>query len=103
MSWPWIFALAIGTYVMRAVGPLTLRERELPQGFGPFVETLPAALLAALVATQAWGTEPGIPRTSRVLGVAAVAGLLATRQRTPLVVCLAVAAVVAAAIRTVGA
>lgn len=48
-------ALAGGTYLMRASGPLLLGNRVLPRPFRAAAEVLPATLLSALVVVGGFG------------------------------------------------
>ena len=73
-----LLVLAVGTYAMKVAGPLAVGGRELPPTLGRLVELLPAALLAALVATQTIGARASLTLDARIVGVA-VAGLAVMR------------------------
>jgi branched-subunit amino acid transport protein len=66
------------TYVLKAAGPVLLGNRTLPPPVARVVDLLPAALLAALVATSVLfdGATPVLD--ARVVGVGA-AGLVLAR------------------------
>lgn len=68
-----LLLLAIGTFVAKAVGPVAAAGRELPPALARAADLLPAALLAALVATQTLGGDGGLQLDARVLGVGVAA------------------------------
>lgn len=73
-----LLLLAAGTYLLKAVGPVAAAGRELPPALARAADLLPAALLAALVATQTFGGDGALQLDARALGVAA-AGLAVWR------------------------
>ncbi len=101
MSAVWLCVLAVGvaTVALKASGPVLAAGRELPAGAARVVDLLAPALLAALVATQAFATDDELVLDERAagLGVAAVVILL----RAPLLVVVLVAAATAAGLRAV--
>jgi branched-subunit amino acid transport protein len=98
MIWWAIAVLAVGTYAMKAVGPLLLGARTLPAWLNHVSTLMVATLLAALVAISTFtdGRELNldIPLTA---GMASA--IVAIRLRAPFVVVVIVAAAVAAALR----
>jgi branched-subunit amino acid transport protein len=68
-----LLVLAVGTYALKAVGPVLAAGRELPPVVARVSDLLPAALLAALVATQTVGGEAGLQLDARALGVGVAA------------------------------
>lgn len=68
-----LLVLAGGTYAMKTVGPVVAAGRELHPALARAADLLPAALLAALVATQTVGGGAGLQLDARVLGVGAAA------------------------------
>ena len=100
MSTAWIVVLAVGagTILCKAAGPVFLGSRELPPRALALVEVLAPAMLAALVVTQAVGADRELVLDGARLAGIAVAGA-AIAWRAPLVVVMAVAALVAALIR----
>jgi uncharacterized membrane protein len=92
--------LAVGTYLMKAVGPIASAGRQLPPRLRTLAELLPAALLAALVATQTVGEGTSLSLDARVVGVglAAVAVLL----RAPFAVVVLIGALGTALTRLLG-
>jgi branched-subunit amino acid transport protein len=79
MSWLAIAVLAGGTFALKGVGPLALGDRPLPPGAARFVELLPAALLAALIAVQVVGDDERLVVDARLAGLAAA--VVAVRLR----------------------
>jgi branched-subunit amino acid transport protein len=99
VSAAWIAVLVVGaaTIAIKAAGPVLAGERELPVGASRVLGLLAPALLAALVATQAFASEESLVLDERGAGlaVAAVAVLL----RAPLLVVVVLAAATAAGLR----
>jgi len=99
MSAAWTAVLVVGaaTIAIKAAGPVLAGERELPVGASRVLGLLAPALLAALVATQAFATDESLVLDERGAGlaVAAVAVLL----RAPLLVVVVLAAATAAGLR----
>lgn len=92
--------LAVGTYLMKAVGPFAAAGRELPPWLDRLANLLPAGLLAALVATQTLVAGNELVLDARVGGVAAAAVAVALRAHFGIVVL--VGAGVTAALRSLG-
>ena len=100
MSTAWIVVLAVGvgTILSKAAGPVFLGSKELPPRALALVEVLAPAMLAALVVTQAVGGDRELVLDpARLAGIAAAG--VAVWLRAPLVVVMAIAALVAASIR----
>lgn len=78
-AWLTIILLALGTFVIKAAGPLILGDRELPERLQSVIALLVPALVAALVVTEVFADDD---RTLHLdfrlvgLGVAALALLL---------------------------
>lgn len=72
-----ILVLGAATYALKAAGPLLLGNRELPARPARIVELLPAALLAALVATSVLVDGRAFVLDARLVGVLAAGGVLA--------------------------
>lgn len=100
MTWAAILVTAAGCYALKLAG-LSVPERVLAR---PIVQRiaafLPVALLAALVAVQTFATGSEVQVDARLAGVAAA--VVALLLRAPFLVVVAVAAVVAAALRALG-
>lgn len=102
MSAIWTVVLVVGlsTIALKAAGPVLAGGRELPPGSARVVNLLAPALLAALVATQAFSTDEALVIDERAAGLA-VAGV-AILLRAPLLVVVLAAAVTAASLRAIG-
>jgi branched-subunit amino acid transport protein len=101
MSAAWVAVLVVGaaTVAIKAAGPVLAAERELPPGSARVVDLLAPALLAALVATQAFATDESLVLDERGAGL--LAGGLAVLLKAPLLVVVLVAAATAALLRLV--
>ena len=89
-----IILLGVATYALKAAGPLLLGNRSLPPALARVVELLPAALLAALVATSVLVSGTAYVVDARLLGVLA-AGVVLWRGGGFIPTVLAAAAVTA--------
>lgn len=99
--WTLIAALAVATIALKATGPLLTGGRTLPRPMAAIIAAMPAALLAALVATGTLTDEHG----NLAAGADAVGVLLggAVVWRTGSVLhAVVVAAVVTAVLRALG-
>ena len=99
MTWTALLVLAVGTWLLKAVGPVLAGGRALPPRVDSVVSLLPPALLAALVAVQTLGDGQALAVDARLAGVA-VAGL-AVALRAPFVVVVVAGAATAALLRLV--
>jgi branched-subunit amino acid transport protein len=99
VSDPWRLVVLIGaaTILLRGVAPAVLAGRRLGPRAMATIELLPPALLAALVATQAFSTEFTLVLDERALGLAAAG--VALLLRAPLLVVIAAAAITNAVAR----
>lgn len=96
MSWAAILVLGLGSYLLKAAGPLLLSER-MRSSLSRVAVLMTPALLAALVAVQTFGQGRTLVVDARAAGLAAAA--IAVLGRAPFVVVLLVAAAVTAAVR----
>ncbi len=97
MTWPTILGLAVASYALKAVGPVLLGAREIPDATRAVLDLAPVPLLAALVLVQTVTADGAYALDARLPAVA-VAGVLVWR-RAPFLVVIVAAAVVAAALR----
>ncbi len=81
-----LIVLAVGTYLIKSVGPFAAAGRELPPWLDRLSTLLPAALLAALVATQTVADGTTLTIDARLAGVAAAAVAVALRAHFGIVV-----------------
>jgi len=98
-AWTAVLVVGLATVALKAAGPVLAGGRELPQGSARVVNLLAPALLAALVATQAFVSEEALVLDERGAGLVAAAG--AILLRAPLLVVVLVAAVTAAGLRLI--
>ena len=101
MSAVWLCVIVVGlaTIAVTAGGPVLAAGRDLPQGVGRVVDLLAPALLAALVATQAFASDEALVLDERAAGL--LAGGAAILLRAPLLVVVLVAAATAAGLRAI--
>lgn len=101
MSVVWLVVLLVGgaTVALKAVGPVVLGGRPLPERLTGVVALLAPALLAALVVTQAVAGNRELVLDERLLGLAAAA--IALLLRAPLLLVIVLAATVTAVARLV--
>ena len=92
-----LIGLSLGTYALKAAGPLLLGGRTMPAGFDRVAQLLPAALLASLVVVSTIADGRSLVLDARAVGVV-VAGL-ALWRRLPFVVVVLVAVAATAATR----
>ena len=99
MSVVWLCVLAVGlaTIAIKASGPVLAAGRELPQSTARVVDLLAPAVLAALVATQAFASEDELVLDERAAGLLAAG--VAMVLRAPMLVVVLVAASTAAVLR----
>jgi branched-subunit amino acid transport protein len=99
-AWTAVLLVGLATVAIKAGGPVLAGERELPLRVGRMVALVGPALLAALVATQAFATDDQLVVDERGAGL--VAAAVAIALRAPIIVVVGVAAASAALLRLVG-
>lgn len=94
MSATWTVVSAVGllTIAIKAAGPLFLGGRALPVRVTSLLRLLAPAVLAALVATQAFVSRGALALDERALGLVVALAALVLRAPTLVVVVLAAAA-----------
>jgi len=98
-TWIVVVVVSVVTIAIKALGPMLLGGRPLPDGITGVVVLLAPALLAALVTVNTVGGDRELVVDARLPGVLAAA--LAIRLRAPVLVVVLVAAAVTAIIRAV--
>jgi branched-subunit amino acid transport protein len=98
-AWMAVVVVGAATIAFKAAGPVFAGERQLPTSASRVVDLLAPALLAALVATQAFSSDESFVIDERGAGL--LAGAVAVLLRAPLLVVIVVAAVTAAGLRAV--
>jgi branched-subunit amino acid transport protein len=97
--WIIIGVVAAATISLKAVGPVLLGGRPLPEHLTGIVELLAPALLAALVVTQVVGGDEQIVLDARLVGLGAA--VVAILLRAPLLIVVVAAAAATALVRLV--
>ena len=97
--WTCVIVVGMATIAVKADGPVLAAGRELPQGVARVVDLLAAALLAALVATQAFASDEARGLDERAAGL--LAGGCAILLRAPILVVVLVAADTAGSLRAI--
>jgi branched-subunit amino acid transport protein len=95
-----IIGLGLGTYALKAAGPLLLGGRRLPERVERAAQLLPAALLASLVVVSTVAADRALLLDARLAGV--IAAGVALRLRAPFIVVVAVAVAVTGGLRALG-
>jgi branched-subunit amino acid transport protein len=95
-----LVVLAGGTYLLKAVGPVLAGGLELSPTLARLTDLVPAAMLAALVATQTLVGPDGLTVDARLVGVGAAA--VAVALRAPFAVVVVVGSGATALVRAVG-
>jgi len=98
-TWTVVVGVGVATIGIKALGPMLLGGRPLPERVTGVVALLSPALLAALVAVNTLGGDQELVLDARVPGVLAAA--VAIRLKAPVLIGVVVAAVVTAGIRAV--
>lgn len=100
MTWAAIAALAGGTYILKAIGPVVLGGRVVSPRVAALLALLPASLLAALVALNTFADGTSLTLDARAAGVA-IAGIAAIKK-APFIVVIALGTGVTAGLRAAG-
>jgi branched-subunit amino acid transport protein len=98
-AWLAVTIVGAGTMALKALGPVVLGGRPLPDRVTSVVELLAPALLAALVAVQAFGAERALVVDERLIGLMAAA--IALRLKAPILLVVVVAAAATAVARLI--
>jgi uncharacterized membrane protein len=98
--WVAIVAVTLASAAIKAAGPILVGGRELPPRVSAVIALLAPALLAALVVTETFGDDGHLVLDERALGVVVAAVALALRA--PVLLAVALAALVTALARLFG-
>ena len=96
-TWLVVGLVGAGTIAIKAIGPVLLGGRPLPERPSSVIELLAPALLGALVAVQTFGNGQALAFDERVLGVAVAA--IAIWRKAPLLLVVILATVTTALAR----
>ena len=99
MSSVWLVVVVVGvaTVALKAVGPVVLGGRSLPDRLAGVVELLAPAVLAGLVVTQVVGGDRELVFDERLVGIGAA--VVALRFRAPILLVVVAAAAATALAR----
>ncbi len=98
-GWPAFAALAVGSYVLKALGLVALGDRKPPARVEELLGLLPAALFGALIVVSTFATDRALVLDARAAGLAAAA--IAVWRRSSVVVVVVAAAATTAAVRAI--
>ena len=98
-AWACVIAVGVGTFALKAVGPVGVSGRKLPAHVLELLDMVAPAILAALVVTETFATGRALVLDARLAGVAA--GLVAILFRAPIWLVVLVGAVATAVARLV--
>ena len=96
-TWTVVIAVSVITVGIKALGPMLLGGKQLPPRIGDVVGLLAPALLAALVAVNTLGGDRELVIDARLPGVLAAA--VAIKLKAPVLIVVAIAALVTAGVR----
>jgi hypothetical protein len=97
MTWTVVLPLAVGSFALKALGPLLLRGGSSTDVLTKVSALLTPALMMALIAVQTFAVERSLQVDARAAGVGVAA--LAVWRRLPFVAVVVLAAATAAAVR----
>jgi branched-subunit amino acid transport protein len=100
MTWWAVLALAAGTYLLKAAGPLALGSRSVPPPLQRSLMLVSVTLLAALVAISTFGQGRSLTLDARAAGLGVA--LVAVRLRAPFAFVVVLATATAAGLRALG-
>ena len=98
--WVAIVAVTLASAAIKAAGPILVGGRELPPRVNAVIALLAPALLAALVLTETFSEDGHLVLDEKALGVGVAA--VALTLRTPVLLAVALAALVTALARLFG-
>jgi branched-subunit amino acid transport protein len=81
-AWVAVLAVGAGTFALKAVGPVGVSGRRLPERLESLLELLAPTILAALVVSETFGDGRALTVDARLVGAAC--GLVAVVLRAPL-------------------
>ena len=100
MTWWAVLALAAGTYVLKAAGPLALGSRTVPPPLQRSLNLVSVTLLAALIAISTFGDGRSLVLDARAAGGGVA--LAAVWLRAPFIVVVVAATLTTAGLRALG-
>jgi branched-subunit amino acid transport protein len=98
-AWACVLAVGVGTFALKAVGPVGVSGRKLPAHVLQLLDMVAPAILAALVVTETFANGRSLVVDARLVGVAV--GLVAIVLRAPIWLVVLVGAIATAVARLV--
>jgi branched-subunit amino acid transport protein len=98
-GWIVVLAVGVGTFALKAVGPVGVADRPLPPRVAALLALVAPAILAALVITETFAAGRSLVLDARIAGL--LAGVAAVYLRLPLWAIVVAGAVATAAVRLV--
>ncbi|MEX1271052.1 MAG: AzlD domain-containing protein [Acidimicrobiia bacterium] len=95
-----LVVLGLGTYALKAAGPVLIGGRRLPAWMNRLTDLAPAALLAGLVATSTFARSGTLVVDARLAGL--ITAIVAQRLKAPFFVMVVLAAAATALVRSLG-
>lgn len=99
MSWTLVLVLAAGAYLCKLTGFVLVGGRKLPAVVDRCLALVPAALIMALIVNDTFSDGQDLVLDARAAGVGVAA--VAAWRRAPLVIVIALGAIVTAVVRRV--
>ncbi len=97
MTWVLVLALGAGAYAFKVLGLVVIGDRTLPPALERCLELIPAAMLAALIVLQTFGSGQHLRLDARAVGVGAA--VVVAWRKAPLIAVILTGAAVTAAVR----
>jgi branched-subunit amino acid transport protein len=97
VTWALVISLAVGAFAFKVLGLIVVGNRQLPATLHRCLALIPAAMIAALVVKDTFGSGQSLVIDARVPGVAVA--VMATWRKAPLIVVIVLSAAVTAALR----
>lgn len=98
-AWACVIVVGVGTFALKAVGPVGVSGRKLPAHVVELLDMVAPAILAALVVTETFAHGRSLVIDARLVGVGA--GLVAIVFRAPIWLVVLAGAVATAVARLV--
>jgi branched-subunit amino acid transport protein len=98
-QWAAVIAVGAGTVLLKAVGPVAVSGRRLPDRVTQLLDLVAPAILAALVVTETFASGRSLVFDARLAGVGA--GIVAVALRAPLWTVVLVGALATALVRLI--
>ena len=98
-AWATVAAVGVGTFALKAVGPVGVADRQLPRRVADLLAMVGPAILAALVVSETFAHGRSLVVDARIAGVGV--GAVAAVLRAPFWVVVLLGATATAAVRLI--